>query len=49
MVPVKEFYRGKTLLVSGATGFIGKVCHCLHCPVVSHTYLHLVLLLGYRR
>ena len=39
---LKEFYQGKTILLTGATGFLGKVILekiCRSLPVVKTIYL----------
>lgn len=28
LTPVQEFYKGKTIFITGASGFMGKVCPC---------------------
>lgn len=33
MVTIPEYYEGKNVLITGATGFMGKVQYCLNmCP-----------------
>lgn len=29
LTPVQEFYKGKTIFITGASGFMGKVCTCV--------------------
>lgn len=39
---VREFYRGKTVLISGATGFVGKILLekiLRSCPEIKRVYL----------
>ena len=39
---VKEYYRGKNILLTGSTGFVGKVILeklLRSCPMLNHVYV----------
>lgn len=40
LTPIQEFYKGKTIFITGGSGFMGKVSSC---NLLLHTYQHFSL------